>query len=296
MREFMNTSRLPEETRIQQAHLRTASLERALAFYHGVLGFKIIEQDGREASLSPTGQQPAMIVLSEEPGVVPKPARAIGLFHLALRLPSRRDLAQAVRRLSQHRYPIQGAAHHLVSEAVYLADPEENGIELYTDLPAAEWKWESGEVEMATLPLDMESLLSTTEGSAVPSTIAEKTDIGHVHLHVEDLAAAERFYNDFAGFAVTQRSYPGALFFSAGGYHHHIGANVWGGRTIAPPDSAGLISYRIEVPIPEILNCLRQRAQIHGFQTNVEQAGSRSEILQIRDPSGVWMEWVTAAA
>jgi catechol 2,3-dioxygenase len=143
---------------------------------------------------------------------------------------------------------------------------------------------------MATTPLDLKNLFGSTGEGGVTTEPPMPTDLGHIHLHVGDLAAAERFYSEFLGLAVTQRSYPGALFFAAGGYHHHIGANIWAGKTAPPANSVGLVSYRMEVPVAEILYCLNHRAPLLGYETRMELPEEENSILQIRDPNGNWLE------
>ncbi len=281
---------LPDETRISQVHLRTGNLERALGFYTSVLGLRILQRLGPQATLSAAESHQAMIALSEESGAAPSPRQSIGLYHFAIRYPTRRYLAQALERLLQHGYPIQGASDHLVSEAIYLSDPDDNGIELYVDRPRSRWVWHDGQIEMATEPLDLDKLLATNQDQSAPPHVSPKTGLGHIHLHVSDLAAAERFYREFLGLAVTQRSYPGALFFSAGGYHHHVAVNTWAGELSAPPNSTGLISYRLEVPVAEVLYCLQHRAPLAGYQARTLAGENDSEMLQIRDPNGTWLE------
>ncbi len=143
---------------------------------------------------------------------------------------------------------------------------------------------------MTTEPLDLESLLAASKGQPLPPYVSPQTDVGHIHLQVADLAEAERFYHDFLGLAVTQRSYPGALFFSAGGYHHHLAVNTWCGNEPPPARSVGLISYRFEVPESEILYCLGHRAPLAGYEARAESGAKGSELLQIRDPNGHWLE------
>jgi catechol 2,3-dioxygenase len=187
-------------------------------------------------------------------------------------------------------YPIAGASDHGVSEAIYLSDPDGNGVELYADRPRAQWGWQNGQISMVTTPLDLENLLTSIDTKAATTDPSTQPDLGHIHLHVDDLLRAERFYNEFLGLAVTQRSYPGALFFAAGGYHHHIGANVWAGKTAAPANGVGLISYRLEVPVAEVLYCLRHRAPLLGYETRMELSEEGDPILQVRDPNGNWLE------
>jgi catechol 2,3-dioxygenase len=281
---------LPDETRISQVRLRTGNLERALGFYTGTLGLQILERSGQKVALSATGNSPAMIVLNEASKAKPRPAGTTGLYHLAIRYPARRDLAHALMRLLHGKHPIQGTSDHRVSEAIYLSDPDGNGVELYADRHRSQWTWRNGQVAMTTEPLAIDHLLASTEGQPVPPHVPPQTDLGHLHLHVADLLAAERFYHEFLGLAVTQRSFSGALFFSAGGYHHHVAANTWAGVLPPPSNSIGLIAYRLEVPEAEILYCLRNRAPLAGYETRTEREANGSELLQIRDPNGHWLE------
>ncbi len=291
---------LPDQTRLSQVHLRTVRLETALAFYSSALGLKVLSGRGYQPTLSANAAGPGLIVLSEEPQALRRPPGSVGLFHIALRYPERRDLVRAYRRLSESSYPVLGASDHGVSEAIYLSDSDGNGVELYADRPRAQWPRRDGQIAMVTQPLDLEDLLNTTadgpasvglrRGRPATTNAPEQTELGHIHLHVTDLAAAEQFYNRFLGLAVTQRTYPGALFFAAGGYHHHVGVNIWGGKTAAPANSVGLISYRFEVPVAEVLYCLRHRAPLLGYETRTEAQSQGPPILQIRDPNGHWLE------
>ncbi|HXP60015.1 MAG TPA: VOC family protein [Dongiaceae bacterium] len=281
---------LPDHTRISQVHLRTANLEGALAFYCGVLGLKLHHGPGPKAILSAAGGGPGLLALTEELKARQPPPRTTGLYHCAIRYPRRQDLGQACRRLVQSGYPVAGASDHGVSEAVYLSDPEGNGVELYADRPRAQWPWRGGQLAMVSEALGLDALLAVAAKESAAAQLPPQTDIGHVHLQVADLAAAERFYSEFLGLAVTQRSCPGALFFAAGGYHHHVGVNTWAGKAPPPPNSVGLISYRLEVPVTEILYCLGHRAPLLGYETRSGPEDEAGPILQIRDPNGTWLE------
>jgi catechol 2,3-dioxygenase len=281
---------LPDQTRISQVHLRTAKLECAVGFYTDVLGLNLLHAPGSQAILSATGEGPGLIELTEDMNAPLRPPRSTGLYHFAIRYPTRRDLAHALVRLLRREYPIQGGSDHQVSEAIYLSDPDGNGVELYVDRPRSQWVWREGQIAMTTEPLDFDSLLASTEGQPAPSNVPPQTELGHIHLHVADLTAAERFYYEFLGLAVTQRSYLGALFFSAGAYHHHLAVNTWAGDQSPPGNSIGLISYRLEVPEAEILYCLRHRAPLAGYEATTEIGETGSELLQIRDPNGHWLE------
>jgi catechol 2,3-dioxygenase len=240
---------LPDSTHIAFIHLQVASLPRSLAFYRDLLGFQDVTRSGPTALLSANGQRPYTIALTENPKATHKPPRTTGLYHVAIRLPDRSSLARILRRLVDYSWPLQGAADHDVSEALYLADPDGIGLELYTDRPRDLWRMENDQVAMTTNPLDMEDLLAQIQGGDWEG-IDPRTDIGHVHLHVSNLELAERFYAQQLGLDVMQRGYPGALFLAAGGYHHHLGVNIWAGHNAPPPppDSAGMIAYGWRLP------------------------------------------------
>jgi catechol 2,3-dioxygenase len=164
-------------------------------------------------------------------------------------------------------WPFQGAADHLVSEALYLTDPDGNGLELYVDRPRAAWPYRNGQLIMATDPLDLNALLAEADQDPAPWTgVDPGVDVGHVHLHVSDLARAEAFYSGLLGMDVTQRGYPGALFLSAGGYHHHLGVNTWAGAGAPPPppDAVGLISFALNLPGAPAWRALLDRLRAAG--------------------------------
>jgi catechol 2,3-dioxygenase len=285
MKEF-----LPDQTRISRVHLRTARLERALEFYSGVLGLRVSHAPGSQTILSATPEEPGLLVLSEDRNASPRQPRSIGLYHFALRCATRNGLARLHRRIVNAGYPVAGASDHGVSEAIYLSDPDGNGVELYADRPRSHWRWQNGQIAMVTTPLDLDNFLANVRAKKATTGSPPQLDLGHIHLHVKDLAAAERFYSEFLGLVVTQRSYPGALFFAAGGYHHHIGVNVWAGQGVPPANSVGLVSYRIEVPVAEILYCLGHRAPLHRYEAQMELKEQGNRILQVRDPNGNWLE------
>jgi catechol 2,3-dioxygenase len=280
---------LPDQTRISQVHLRTADADRALEFYSSVLGLSTSRGPGSQATVSARPDDPRLLLLTEDPGASPRPPRSTGLYHFALRYRARSDLARAYRGVVNAGYPVTGASDHGVSEAIYLSDPDGNGVELYADRPRSRWRWQNGQIAMVTTPLDLENLLASIHPKSAPPDPLP-ADLGHIHLHVADLATAERFYSEFLGLAVTQRTYPGALFFAAGGYHHHIAANVWAGKTAPAANSVGLVSYRLEVPVAEILYCLSHRAPLLGYESRLEPREDGNPILQIRDPNANWLE------
>ncbi|MEK9138035.1 MAG: VOC family protein [Bacteroidota bacterium] len=237
---------LPPPTQIRSVDLQVSDLARVLGFYHDILGFRILRQDGSTAWLSADGGSPYRIALARLPGAIPRPRRSTGLFHVAIRYPTESALAIALQHLLKHQYPLNGAADHGVSRALYLVDPDGIGIELYTDRMRSEWPMNGSELAMVTEELDMRGLISMAGGSGW-SGIDPATDIGHVHLQVSSLDKAKQFYCNSLGFQVTQSSYPGALFVAAGGYHHHIGLNTWASLNAppAPSESVGLLRFTI---------------------------------------------------
>ena len=184
-------------------------------------------------------------------------------------------------RLAERDTRFQGVSDHLVSEAIYLADPEGNGIELYRDRPRADWPYEGNRLQMATLPLDTDDLLA--EATAPAAAMAAGTSMGHIHLNVGDLPRAVQFYQDLVGFDLILRYGPSAAFMSAGGYHHHLGLNTWAGANapVAPPGSRGLGSFEVVVPGDTALPALLRRAKDAGYA--VEQT---DDAYEIADPSG----------
>jgi catechol 2,3-dioxygenase len=276
---------LPSNAHIGQVELKISNLEQSLAFYAGMLGLQVLSKDGEQARLA-SGDSQDLIQLRALPGASRKPPRTTGLYHIAIRLPDRHALGAVFQRLLEQRYPLQGAADHLVSEAIYLADPDGNGLELYCDRPRAEWPEFNGQISMSTDPLDAAGLLS----SASPgwNGIHPATDIGHVHLHVSDLEKAEAFYCGLLGFEVTQRSYPGALFVSAGGYHHHVGLNTWAGRGASPPppQAVGLGAFQLAIPNAHERQELLQRVQAAQSPFHAQEDG----VFRLNDPDGNTIE------
>ena len=241
---------LPPETRLGSVNLRVGDLPRALAFYRDVLGFSVLAEDDVSAALGAEGGRP-LLVLHSDPEATPPPEGATGLFHVAFLLPTRGDLGAVIRRVREQGGAFDGFSDHNVSEAAYLVDPEGNGLELYADRSRDVWHTSDGRIFLATEPLDVEGLLLGAPEAA--PALPRGTVVGHIHLRVSTLEGAEAFYVRRLGFDVVTRDYPGALFVSAGGYHHHIGLNVWGGvgATRPPQGSLGLTSFDLIVPSTE---------------------------------------------
>ncbi len=274
---------LPDATRMGAVQLVVSRLDRALEFYTHYLGLRVLSQGESSASLTVDGRT-ALLGLVEQAGARPKPARSTGLYHFAILTPSRVHLARSLRHLLELRYPLQGASDHLVSEAVYLADPDGNGIEIYADRPRSIWPRSGGEVRMATDPLDFDGLMAELHADGGPwQGLPEGTTMGHVHLQVRDIAEAQTFYCDVLGFEVMLRFGPSALFVSAGGYHHHVGLNTWAGigAPPPPPGSAGLAHYEILVPDVEAVGAARQRLERAGVKHAMSDGG-----VDLTDPSG----------
>jgi catechol 2,3-dioxygenase len=283
---------LPSETHVGHIRLRVPDIERSLSFYRDLLGFRLVAEDPGDVVLSASGHAPYHILLSGDPSAAPRPPRTTGLYHLAIRFPGRPALASLLARLLEHDWPLHGASDHGVSEAIYLADPDGNGIELYVDRPRSTWRRAAGQIAMTTERLDFEGLLAEAGYERrVRWQIDPATDLGHIHLQVSDLGRAERFYTTL-GLEVTQRSYPGALFLSAGGYHHHVGLNVWASQGApAPPSGArGLVSFSLVLPDDDSLDDLvgrLQRVEV-GPAQRVNHGSARG--LLVHDPDGIGIE------
>lgn len=232
-------------TTVGLVSLTVADLERSIAFYTGPLGFQVLHRDGLHATLG-AGEQP-LLELIEFTGARPWPGYATGLYHFAILLPTRPDLGRWLRNWIDHGYPLPGQGDHLVSEALYLSDPDGNGIEVYRDRPRSDWEWDGNTVKMDSLPVDVRGVLADAAAEGKPwEGFPAGTTIGHVHLQVADIPAAAKFYSEVLGFDIVAQM-PSALFVSAGGYHHHLGLNTWHSRgaKAAPEGTAGLRHFRI---------------------------------------------------
>ncbi|MCW2307471.1 VOC family protein [Rhodobium gokarnense] len=220
--------RIPAHRRsmfIDRAGLRVRNLEGTILFYRQVIGLEVLSRTEHGALLGAGGA--GFLELERDPGAAPAPVGAAGLYHLAFEMPTRPDLARWIVHAARHRIPVSGLADHRVTESVYLDDPEGNGIEVYASRPEAEWMWTGGQVAMGVFDLDLDPLLKLVDRSEEAYAGAPAAmRIGHIHLRVGDLAAAERFYSDLLGFDVTRRA-SGVVFLSSGKYHHHVAVNVW---------------------------------------------------------------------
>jgi catechol 2,3-dioxygenase len=267
--------------------LRVRDLERARGFYVGTLGLTVASEAGKTITLragaaAHSGRE--LIVLTELPHLMPRPHRPVttGLYHVALLLPERRDLARTIAHLARSGYPLAGMADHSVSESLYLADPDGNGLEIYADRPRDRWIMRGGRPVVTTDPLDVDDLLATAGAPAPWAGLPSDTAIGHVHFTVSDLAAADRFYGATLGLDKTI-AIPALTGYAAGGYHHHVNANVWAGAG-APPDDravAGLDWWELVVGDADAQDAIRTRAIAAGARA--ERAG---DALPLTDADG----------
>jgi catechol 2,3-dioxygenase len=263
--------------------LTVSDLAASRQFYEQAIGLQARDQDDGTIALAAEDGRP-LVVLHGDSAAPRLDRRATGLYHLAILLPTRLDLAFALARLAEARWPLDGASDHLVSEALYLSDPDGNGIEIYRDRPRAEWRYDNGTLQMSTLALDLRSVLDELQQASGPQAIAPAgTTIGHVHLQVADIPEAEAFYHGVLGFDVMVRGYPGALFVSAGGYHHHIGLNTWHSAGSAPPapGAVGLRNYNVQLSDAAELAAVLARVRAAGVEITDVPGGAL-----VRDPSG----------
>jgi catechol 2,3-dioxygenase len=279
--------RVPGSSRPGVVRLQVAELSRSVAFYERVLGLAAETSEG--AARLRTEDGTTLIELHERSGAAPVPTRGLlGLYHFAILLPGRRHLGRFVRHLAELRVRA-GSADHLVSEALYLNDPDGLGIEVYADRPRANWRQRGRELLMAVDPLDVEALLDAAGGdrwTALPAG----TVIGHVHLYVGELERAEAFYHTGLGLDKVVWSYPGALFLSAGGYHHHLGVNTWAvGARPAGPGDARLLDWSLVLPSSAAVEAAAEGLRRAGFATTDAGKERRAE-----DPWGTALRLIPA--
>nr|WP_263324043.1 VOC family protein [Neobacillus sp. Marseille-Q6967] len=263
---------------VGEVSIKVKNLEKSLAFYKEMIGFQVLKKTDQKAVLTTNGKT-ALLTLEQPENVISKPERTAGLYHFAILLPTRADLSVFLRHIVQKGYPL-GAADHYVSEALYLNDPDGNGIEVYRDRPSKEWTWKNGLVDMATEQLDGNGILA--ESDAVWTGLPAGTLMGHIHLHVGDLKKAEEFYTRGLGFEIVSY-YPQAVFLSTGKYHHHIAINTWqgAGAPTPPENSVGLSWYTLVFPSEtERDNAVKQLQQVGAPIRNEEGH------IETKDPSG----------
>ena len=258
--------RLPDATHVGRVRLQVSDLARSTAYYRDVLGFEV-KQEGTRARLFAAEAVDHLIELQHEPGTRPVPRGSVlGLYHFAILLPSRAALAEFVRHLARRHVPF-GAADHFVSEALYLWDPDGLGIEVYADRPRQQWQTNGRELVMTTEQLDVQALAESAPGSAEWSEMPSGTTMGHVHLSVGDLDGARAFFHQALGLDAVVWTYPGALFMSAGGYHHHLGTNTWAmGARVATSSDARLLEWELVVPSAADVSAAEESLRAAGYQ------------------------------
>lgn len=269
------------QTHIGLVSLAVSDLGRALRFYQHNIGLTLHQQEGDEAYLGIGNDD--LLHLKELPGATAVP-RAAGLYHFALLVPSRLALAKTLKHLIETQTPLGGFSDHHVSEAIYLSDPDGNGIEIYRDRPREEWQVKNGILQIVTAPLDIDDVLRELNGSETWDGLAPGTKMGHIHLQVSHLRQAEAFYTKVLGFDFVARYGRAASFVSAGGYHHHIGMNTWAGTGASPrPATAvGLRWYSLQLPNQAALAEILQRLQEAGTAVSQDESG-----YFLQDPSQI---------
>jgi len=273
------TQSIDPKTKLGYVHLTVRDLKKSLAFYQDILGFKIHSQQGDTARLG--AGEADLLVLTENPSAR-LVSRATGLYHFAILVPSRFHLAQSLRRIADTETPVQGFADHLVSEAIYLADMDGNGIEIYRDRPRDQWHDANGNFRMASDPLDLPGVLGELNGRDEKwNGLSAGTVLGHMHLQIANVKRDEAFYRDVLGFDV-MANLGSASFVSAGGYHHHLGMNIWNsaGAPPPPPDAVGLRYFTVQLPTQDAL--ARTIDRVRGVGVAVEETEPG---LLVRDPS-----------
>jgi catechol 2,3-dioxygenase len=279
--------RLPASTVVGAVRLLVSDLGRSIEFYERVLGLTVVERSSETAALAPGAGAPVLVRLETRPGVRGAGRRgALGLFHFAILLPDRAALGRFVAHLAAIGVPA-GMSDHLVSEALYLSDPDGLGIEVYADRPRTAWSYSDGQLRMATEPLHVRELVAAGAGQPWAGMPAA-TVMGHMHLHVGDLDVAEAFFHRALGFDKVVWNYPGALFLSAGGYHHHLGTNTWAPPVKAPADQAQLLSWDLVLPEAAAVAAARDSLERSGYLVDPLDAG-----FTARDPWGTALRLVT---
>ncbi len=281
MQEIQHTV-LDPATHVGLVTIAVSSLEHSLRYYQNGLGFAIKEQREGLVLLGAATGLP-ILALVEQPNAQPQPARTTGLYHFAILLPSRKDLGRFLSHIIESRTPLGGYADHLVSEALYLSDPDGNGIEVYHDRPRSTWTWHNGHVDMVSDPIDLEALVAEgRQDNSAWNGLPAHTTLGHIHLRAGNIPQGVQFYHDVLGFDIVQQM-PSALFVSAGGYHHHIGMNIWESRNgPQPPHNAvGLRFFTIQLPDAAALTNVVARLQAASMPVEQLEVG-----IILHDPWG----------
>lgn len=277
--EMQHTQLLPST--MGHVALSVADLDRSLAYYQNGIGLKLHQRQNGTARLGVGSED--LLVLQEKQGAK-HVRRAAGLYHFALLLPSRRELARTIQHLQASTTPIGGASDHAVSEALYLTDPDGHGIEIYRDRPREEWEYPNDALKITVEPFDAAGVMATLQDSEASwDGLHHETIMGHVHLHVASIPEAEHFYGDLLGFDMMARYGGQASFLAYNGYHHHLGMNTWAGVGVppAPADAARLEWYEIR---------MRETAVYHQILANLNMANhpyqQNDDAIHLADPAG----------
>lgn len=274
-------------TFVGQVDLKVENLERSLKFYQEILGFSILERYEKKAILTADGKMP-LVSIQQPKDVAPKQSHKTGLYHFAILLPSRADLGSILKKIIDSGYPLHGGSHHGISEAIYLEDPDGNGIEIYADTSPETWKWQSGLLAAEGKPLDFNGLLAEGRDKKWEKIPSEAL-IGHIHLSVSELEKAEVFYKQGLGFDVVMRIPKQAVFFSTGKYHHHIAINIWNsiGAPAADENSVGMSWFSLIFPTNEAREKVIEQLRDLGYQLKTENGR-----FIVEDPSknAIWLK------
>ena len=269
---------------IKNVQLKVSSLKQSLDFYTKVLGLSILNQSTTEASLG-NAKGECLIDLIELKNAIKRPQRFAGLYHVALLVPSRKALAKLVQHFIEHKIPVQGASDHGISEAIYLADPDGNGIEIASDTPDDTWPWINGKLDILGKngPMDIDAVLASKNKDEVFEKMEAETIVGHLHLHTSELEKSKQFYTEILGMDVVIDLPNSALFMSYAGYHHHIALNLWNGRNVPqnPVNAPGLALARLQVPSLEFLREIEDKLIKHQYSYT-----KKDQTLFVLDPSG----------
>ncbi|MDC3418707.1 VOC family protein [Aquibacillus salsiterrae] len=269
-------------TFVNHVHLKVEDLTRSLEFYQDLMGFQLLNQSGNRVELTANGITP-LLTIEQPEGIMPKQTGTTGLYHYALLLPSRKDLGKLITLLLKEKYPLQGASYHGTHDALYFADPDGNGIEVAVDTDPSTWRDKTGQLDFSKNgPMDVESVIAAADGEKW-NGIPKDTIIGHIHLHVSGLEKTKEFYHKGLGLDIIIVIQNQGVFFSSGGYHHHIAANIWNGKN-APkpnPNSVGMLLYTFVLPDDETRNAIIEKLETLGYLVTAENGGFFTE-----DPSG----------
>lgn len=269
-----------ENIYVTEIALKVQDITRAIGFYTNILGFKILEEKEEEVILTVDGSTPIIRLISSK-DIIPKIPRRTGLYHFAILLPDNIQLGLFLKHIRDKAYPIIGGSNHGVSEAIYLEDPDDNGIEIYADLPSDLWRRNNDKIEMVTLPLDYNTLIEKT-GDAQWKGMPSNAIIGHIHLHVADLEESKKFYIDGMGLDLVMEMPNSAVFLSSAGYHHHIAFNIWNGKgaEALPDNSVGMKYYTVKLPNEETRHDIVNNLENLGYNVFME-----SDNIFVKDPS-----------